>query len=91
MILHKGKRRIRLVYLLTGLVFLSVLGTSLVQIFAAYRAEKLSLYETTLGMNHESAQKMAVTMNTLFLTMKTAFASPRLNWKSSSPRYCKNN
>ncbi|WP_218092276.1 sensor domain-containing diguanylate cyclase [Paenibacillus solanacearum] len=72
MILHKGKRRIRLVYLLTGLVFLSVLGTSLVQIFAAYRAEKLSLYETTLGMNHESAQKMAVTMNTLFLTMKNS-------------------
>ncbi|MCR8631193.1 sensor domain-containing diguanylate cyclase [Paenibacillus radicis (ex Xue et al. 2023)] len=63
-------RRLRLIYLITGLVFLSILGTSIVQIMAAYKAEKASLYETTLALNYESAQKMSVTMNTLFKSMK---------------------
>jgi diguanylate cyclase (GGDEF)-like protein len=63
-------RGIRLVYLITGLVFISILGTSIVQLIAAYKAEKDSLYETTLSLKYESAQKMSVTMNTLFSSIK---------------------
>ncbi|NOU94467.1 diguanylate cyclase [Paenibacillus sp. LMG 31456] len=63
-------RRLRLVYLIIGLVFLSISGTSTIQIIAAYKAEQASLYETTLALNYESAQKMSVTMNTLFSSMK---------------------
>lgn len=63
-------RKIRLVYLFTGLVFIAILGTSIVQIFAAYMAEKDSLYETTLQRNYEMAQQKSVDMNSLFRSMR---------------------
>ncbi|TXK84813.1 sensor domain-containing diguanylate cyclase [Paenibacillus sp. N3.4] len=66
----KSAPRIRLVHFIALLVFVSVMVISTIQIVAAYEAERNSLYETTLERNYDSAQKMGMTMNTLFASMQ---------------------
>ena len=69
--LGKPNGKISLMILFSGLVFLSVLTTTVIQLAAGYRSERELLYETTLELNQENAQKMAVTMDALFTSMRS--------------------
>lgn len=62
--------RIRLVHFITLLMLVSISIISIIQIAASFKAERDSLYETTLELNYESAKKMSVTMNSLFKAME---------------------
>ncbi|HZG83567.1 sensor domain-containing diguanylate cyclase [Paenibacillus sp.] len=57
--------------LFSGLVFLSVLTTTVIQLAVGYRSERELLYDTTLELNQENAQKMAVTMDAMFTSMRS--------------------
>ncbi|MCY9668906.1 sensor domain-containing diguanylate cyclase [Paenibacillus alginolyticus] len=64
--------RIRLVHIITLLMLISISIISIIQIAASFKAERDSLYETTLELNYESAKKMSVTMNSLFKAMENS-------------------
>ncbi|WP_261304559.1 sensor domain-containing diguanylate cyclase [Paenibacillus andongensis] len=64
--------RIRLVHFITLLMLVSILIISIIQIAASFKAQRDSLYETTLELNYESAKKMSVTMNSLFKAMENS-------------------
>jgi len=56
--------------LLSALTALSVLLTLIVTITASYQSQRKTLYATTLQLNNSSADKMSLTMNSLFQAMR---------------------
>ncbi|MEK8131171.1 sensor domain-containing diguanylate cyclase [Paenibacillus filicis] len=62
-------KRIRLVYLIIGLVIASMLGTTCIQTAVGFRSDLQSLSRTTLSLNMESAAKMSATMDSLITSM----------------------
>ncbi|MFC4776512.1 diguanylate cyclase [Paenibacillus sp. GCM10023252] len=64
------QKRIRLVYLIIALVFMSTVGTSLIQTYIGYRSEIRSLSKQTLNLNYENSNNMSRTMTAIFSSME---------------------
>ncbi|WP_246070706.1 sensor domain-containing diguanylate cyclase [Paenibacillus kobensis] len=66
----RRKYKITLPMLLSALAALTVLLTLIVTITASYQSQRRTLYDTTLQMNNSSADKMSLTMDSLFQAMR---------------------
>ncbi|SDD78710.1 diguanylate cyclase (GGDEF) domain-containing protein [Paenibacillus sp. UNCCL117] len=64
--------RIRLVYLIIGLVIASMLGTTCIQTFVGFRSDLQSLSSTTLTLNVEAAAKMSATLDSMINSMNVS-------------------
>jgi diguanylate cyclase (GGDEF)-like protein len=64
--------KVSLTTLLTTLVSLSVILTTTIILTASYQSDKKSLTDTTLTLNHSSAQKMSRTIDSLFHSMRSS-------------------
>lgn len=69
--LHRSAK-LSLSTLLTGLVTLVVLLTSSILLLSSYQSKKHSLMKTTLHLNYINADRMAKTMDSLFLSMHSS-------------------
>ncbi|WP_274649774.1 sensor domain-containing diguanylate cyclase [Paenibacillus humicola] len=65
---HRPK--LTLMKLLAGLVAGSALLITLILLVSSYQSEKKSLVDTTLSLNYSSAQKISVTIDSLFESMQ---------------------
>ncbi|WP_274363931.1 sensor domain-containing diguanylate cyclase [Paenibacillus thermotolerans] len=61
-----------LTMVLASLVASSVLCTMLIMLIATYQSQKSSLTETTLSLNYSNAQKLSVTIESLFQSMRSS-------------------
>ncbi|GMK40265.1 sensor domain-containing diguanylate cyclase [Paenibacillus sp. CCS19] len=66
----RNKYKLSLPMLLSTLTAISVLLTLVFTMTASYQSQRETLYDTTLRMNNSSAQKMSLTMNSLFQSMR---------------------
>ncbi|PWV95690.1 diguanylate cyclase (GGDEF)-like protein [Paenibacillus cellulosilyticus] len=69
-VITRNKYKLSLPMLLSALTAISVLLTLVVTITASYQSQRETLYDTTLQMNNSSAQKMSLTMSSLFQSMR---------------------
>lgn len=72
---HTPRGKISLKKLLPGIVILSFLLIMAIAVTASYQSQRQLLYERTLAMNYSSAERMAITMDTLFSTMRASLAA----------------
>jgi diguanylate cyclase (GGDEF)-like protein len=67
-----NQRKVSLVALLCGLVFLTIILTSVVYSVVSYQTQRNTTFHSALESNYANAQKMGHTMSTLFVTMRTS-------------------
>ncbi|MBD3922407.1 GGDEF domain-containing protein [Paenibacillus sp. PR3] len=71
-LIARNKYKLSLPMLLSSLTAISVLLTLVITITASYQSQRETLYDTTLQMNNSSAQKMSLTMESLFQSMRAS-------------------
>jgi hypothetical protein len=71
-VVTRTKYKLSLPMLLSALTAISVLLTLVITMTASYQSQRETLYDTTLQMNKSSAQKMSLTMNSLFQSMRAS-------------------
>ncbi|WP_256756699.1 sensor domain-containing diguanylate cyclase [Cohnella sp. WQ 127256] len=68
------KRGIKLRFAVNALVLITVIATLIISSFIAYRSEKQSLTHMTFQLNQVYTDKIADTVNSLFMNMKQSLA-----------------
>ncbi|WP_079909325.1 sensor domain-containing diguanylate cyclase [Paenibacillus sp. 32352] len=64
------KKKVSLTTLVTGMVCLTILVTATILLVLSFHSKKKSLTETTLNLNSFTANKMSMSMDGIFTTMK---------------------